>query len=283
MRYLYKLSGVLMLLISFFTVLAQSSDTTDTDTTDVLLDNTGDTSRFSLNETEIWIIKGDRSESEEEKEEDYDEDFEESDHWGGIWVGVNGYLTPENRLQLPDHQRYVKLDYTKSLNWKLNFEIDVPIYQQYIKFITGLGLDFNSYGLKYDYTLLGRRDTLAAVEQSNIDYTKNNLNVTYLNLPLMIAFNSHKEADKSFHLSGGVVGGYRFFSAIKQKYKSQGDRSKRKVKGDFHLRPFRYGFIAQVGYSEFNLYASYDLSTLFNNNKGPRLYPFKMGVRLIGF
>jgi hypothetical protein len=236
-----------------------------------------DTSRFSMNDTEVWVI------SSKEDTSERDEESEDSDHWGGLWMGVNGYMTPDNQLQMKESAQYLDLNYAKSFNWRLNYEVDIPLYREYVKVITGLGFDFRSYGLLRNYTFRPGADSLRRSYNKNLDYSTNNLNVTYLNVPLMFAINSHRDPEKSFHLAAGMVGGYRIFSAVKQKYKVEGTQYKDKVKGNYHLHPFRYGLITQIGYGNYNLFASYDLSGLFQGGGTPKVYPFTLGLRVIGW
>ncbi|MCZ8285345.1 MAG: hypothetical protein O9353_07790, partial [Bacteroidia bacterium] len=54
-------------------------------------------------------------------------------------------------------------------------------------------------------------------------------------------------------------------------------------KDSYNMNPFRLNAHASVGYRNFTLYADYALTPLFENGKGPELYPFTFGVKLISF
>ncbi len=107
---------------------------------------------------------------------------------------------------------------------------------------------------------------------------------TYINVPLLLEFNTNKKAKKSFHFAVGVIAGYRLSSRVKQIYELAGRTYKNKVSDDYNLNPFKYGATVRIGYGKFNVFATYSLSTLFEQNAvAPQLYPFTVGVTLVHF
>ena len=85
---------------------------------------------------------------------------------------------------------------------------------------------------------------------------------------------------KRVYLSAGVVGDAKLGSHTKVVYRENGNRQKDKIKGDFNLRQFRYGITTRLGYKALNLFAIYYPNTLFEENKGPEIYPFTIGLSL---
>jgi hypothetical protein len=55
-------------------------------------------------------------------------------------------------------------------------------------------------------------------------------------------------------------------------------RSVEHHKGDYFLNSYRYGVKAVFGFNDFNLFATYDLSTLYADNRGPELNPICFGL-----
>ena len=49
------------------------------------------------------------------------------------------------------------------------------------------------------------------------------------------------------------------------------------------LKRFRVSLTARAGVGWFNVFATYSLTPLFESGSGPELYPFSVGVTLVGF
>lgn len=105
-----------------------------------------------------------------------------------------------------------------------------------------------------------------------------------VNVPLMLELQtrSHSEFSK-FHLAAGVNLGVRLSSHTKQVYKLDGKKDKVKTHEDFYINPFRYDLQARMGWGKINFFASYSLNSLFRDGKGPEVYPFSIGLRILNF
>jgi hypothetical protein len=106
--------------------------------------------------------------------------------------------------------------------------------------------------------------------------------VAYANVPLFLEFNTNNEdASRSFHIAVGAQAGYNVFkNKVKQKYELDGRTYKRKIKDDYNVNPFKIDLIGRIGYGSFCIFGTYSLTPLFEQNKGPRLYPFTAGISL---
>jgi hypothetical protein len=62
-----------------------------------------------------------------------------------------------------------------------------------------------------------------------------------------------------------------------------GSRNIVKDFNSFHLAPFKFDVSVRFGYGIINLYATYSLNTMFQENRGPELYPFTAGITLVGW
>lgn len=211
-----------------------------------------------------------------------DDDFH---NWAGFGIGVNGW-TSNGNFSLPKSQRYMELDYGKSLNFQLNpFEKDIHIYKNYINLVVGLGFEWSQYQFSNKTTLNPDSSyTYGTIDSSNTyNYVKNRFKTTFVNVPLLLEFNTNKNPDKAFHVAFGVIGGYRLGSRTRQVLEDDGLDLKLIRKDSYNMNPFRVNAHASVGYRNFTLYADYALTPLFENGKGPELYPFTFGVKLISF
>ncbi|HVA98735.1 MAG TPA: outer membrane beta-barrel protein, partial [Bacteroidia bacterium] len=113
-----------------------------------------------------------------------------------------------------------------------------------------------------------------------INYTTNKLKECFINLPVLLDFNTSANPKKSFHLAGGIILGYNIHSKTKQSYQMRNSEINLKVVDDYNLSPFSASATVRAGYGYFSLYATYALNTLFDSNKGPQLTPFTVGISL---
>lgn len=203
----------------------------------------------------------------------------------GLDLGFNGYLNPKNSVDLQADAEFMDVDYGfKSLEVALNvWEEYIPIAKEKFGLMTGIGVKYNNYALKKDVIVTNQNDVTTFFEDSTRKINKNKFKTTSLHVPLMLETNLGKDADHSFHLAVGGMVTYLLGSKTKQKYKQDGDKFKVKDRNDFNTNPFRFAATARIGYGDFTLYATYSLTPLFENNKGPELYPFTVGLSIVSF
>lgn len=202
-------------------------------------------------------------------------------YWEGLDIGVNGYLTPQNSLNVQAGYPFLELDYARSRSFSWNIaQYNVPIAKHYVQLVTGIGLEWNSYAFRNNWTLTPDSPTVSATEET-IDFSKNKLKTTWVNVPLLLEFNTSKNEDKNFHFAAGVTGGYNIFrNRVKQEYEIDGFEGKRKIKDDHNVNPFRYQLTARVGYGDFSIFANYAMNEFFKENRGPALHGFSGGFSL---
>lgn len=205
-------------------------------------------------------------------------------HWAGLYIGVNGFLTPDGKLDPPAPYDYMSLRLGKSTNVQLNlFEQNFKVSQN-AGFITGLGLEWRNYRFdQNNLALNGNAATFQGTLMTDENYKKSKLLVTYLNVPLLFELQTNRFTNhSSFHISGGIVSGLRIGSHSKIKFaNSNGGNQKSKDRDDFYLNPLKFDAMALLGWGDLNLYASYGLNDMFKSGKGPELRPFSIGLRLV--
>jgi len=214
-------------------------------------------------------------------------------HWAGFDLGVNGFLTTSGSTALDPKDSFLDLNYSKSVVVNLNpFEKYIPISGDRFGILTGLGFQFNSYDLKTDNKLIvlpGTDSTNSQIssfrDSANMaSINKNRFKATYLTVPILLEYNDGKLASKGFHFAAGMVFGYRIGSKNKMKYTTpSGNNRKDKYRDDFNLNPFSMALTTRFGIGWVNLFATYNVTTLFEKNKGPELYPFTVGITLLDF
>jgi len=215
-----------------------------------------------------------------------DDDDDSFSHWQGFDLGVNGLLNAQNTTEMPNGYNFLDLNYGRSFSFGLNL-IEKNIHlikgKNYLNIVTGLGFEWNSYGFKNSITLDPDANYISAFQDSGITYQKNKLRTCFLNVPLFLEINTSDNPYKSFHLAGGLTFGYKLGSRTKQEYEIDGYEFDVNKKDDYNLNPFRYSATVRAGYGGFTVFANYALSELFEKNKGPKLYPFSIGLSLSGF
>jgi len=241
-----------------------------------------DTTKFKLGKKKYMII-GDGDEanngmSKRDSIRSYNGDFK---NWAGWEYGVNGYLNFENSIKTAPGATFLELNYSKSYKFGVNlFEKDLHIYKNYVNLVMGIGFDFNhyafknNYSMKYDTTgyIVGHKDTMS--------YKKNNLNLSYLKVPLMLEFNTSTKPKNNFHIAVGVEMEYLIHSVTKQKFDVDDYHFKIKRRDNYNLDPFKFAVVARVGFHRVSVFAEYALNRLFQEDKGPQEYPFAIGVSL---
>jgi hypothetical protein len=205
-------------------------------------------------------------------------------HWMGIGLLMNGYTDKNLSTSLDSTANYLDVNYGKSIGWDLNLiEHDFHLVKNYLNLCTGIGFQFNRYNFKNRITLDPDSSYVTASTAPTINYSKNVLKVSYVNIPLFLEVNTSKSPSKSFHIGAGAIAGIKLGSKTKQHFEIDGNNHSINRKDDYNLNPFKLQAMASIGYSWFTLYGTYNLTPLFEKGKGPELYPFTVGLRIIPF
>jgi hypothetical protein len=253
-------------------------------------ENVPDTTRINMGETQVLIIKTPKGtvvvDGETEPTDTIDvEDGEEKDHksshdghWAGVDFGVNMLTNGNFKSDFPNSPQWEN-DPGKSFYWNLNlFDHRFNIYREYIGITTGLGLNFNQIGLKNNYILNENADSIWVYSDTINKYSKNKLRATYIQVPLLLEFNTNADEDKSFYFAAGVIGGIRIASSVKRKLDQSGVDAKEKIKGAYGLNAFKLDGTVRMGYSDWGVFANYSLLPLFDTKKTDEVYPLTFGL-----
>lgn len=201
--------------------------------------------------------------------------------WVLFDMGVSTYMN-NGSFNMPSELEQFDQRYGRSLNYQLHvFRQRVGLVKNNVNLLYGLGFDFSNYSFENPITLLRNTNPLETSIDNAIDYKKNKLVTTALNVPLMLNFETNpRRPGKSFRLSAGVYGGLLIGSHTRQKSEEFGNNKER---DDYNLNKLRYGFVGQVGVGPINFYANYSPQSLFRDGRGPDLQPFNVGLSLIPF
>lgn len=278
-RSLAKVIGTLILTIccGHVTLLAQGQPEEKSDTT-----------FFRMGENRLEIINHYVEEPDVDTIPEIDDPNECSSsssltYWSGLDIGVSGLMNPDRGLSMSQENVAWELDYSKSIAFNLNFaDWKANIVKDYVGLVTGLGLEFNAYAFKNDVSIGVSPDTMMVALDTIVSYSKNKLKTTYLNVPLLLEFNTSCRARRSFHVTAGMMAGWKIGSKWKYRFETDDEEVKNKVKSHYHVNPFKFSAVGRVGFGKFTFYGTYALNPLFEKDKGPELYPFSVGVAFTG-
>lgn len=239
-----------------------------------------DTTVYNFKKRKVIII------GKEDHEEEEVASVPSFKHWHGFSIGVSGYSDPMGKINLATDKKYMDLDYSRSFNFQFNLiERQFNLASDYLKLITGFGFDYHSYALSNKTTLdPDSAFTFGHIEaDGNKDFKKNKFRNTYIQIPLLLECNTSKDPKKTVHLAAGIIGQYLISSRTKQVYEEDGNTQKKIKRDNFNLSPLSAKAHVNIGYRNYTIFGEYNLTSLFQKGKGPELYPFVVGIRLISF
>jgi hypothetical protein len=229
-------------------------------------------------------------------------------HWAGIDLGWNGYVNTDFNMNFPSNEKYLDLNTSRSMTVDINpVELNLNIAKNHFGLTSGLGLTFNNYYFSNSTLLVHDSSALVAyrlVDQNGnkADMKVNKLSVIWLTVPVLFEYQTNSDMKwNSFHLTLGVIGGVRICAYTKQQFYSryttyylQDDYGKyissvyvdnkfTRTHSQYHLNPFKLDATVRVGWSFLNFFANYTVTPMFQKNQGPELYPWAVGITLIGW
>ena len=215
------------------------------------------------------------------KYEDKDDKPEENDyaHWAGFGGSANFFVTDNFAIADKDDALFLEIDFSRSASLNMNiYEKRFPIIKEYVGLTTGLGFQFSYYELKNNVDIAVTSDsTFGALNLTN-DFSTNRLQLFYLQVPLLLEFNTSKNPDKNWHLSFGVTGAFKMGASYLKKWKNDGEKYKDKMRSNFNMNPFQAYGTAMIGYGNYSAFIHYGLTSLFEKGKGPAFSPVNAGV-----
>lgn len=207
-------------------------------------------------------------------------------HWGGVELGFNNYSSTKLGTALSNDYEYMHLNAQKSMVVGLNiipYSIGLQKSGNIFGLITGMGLTIHNYRLDSQNILKRDNNGHTTYEVATRPVSKNKITATYLNIPLLLEIQFPASHKKRLYISGGFYGGFKLGSHTKVMYNDHLENSKVKSRGNLNINPFRYGATLRAGYGIVQIFATADLSPMFQCGYGPELYPWSIGLSLIIF
>jgi hypothetical protein len=199
-------------------------------------------------------------------------------------LGLNT-LIHDGGLEMPTGYEEMAPDKLGSFNFHLGIvQQGVNLYRGKLRFVYGIGIEYNNYRFTEHIDLIKGSNPLAYTVNDNIEYRKNKLVSQYLTMPLMLNFKSNpNDEDESLNIAAGIQLGYLVDTHTKQKWGRGSDKVKSKTRGNYQMEDFRYGYVVQFGYGDFNLFAKYYPGPVFKDGRGPNVQTASLGLVLTPF
>ncbi len=148
----------------------------------------------------------------------------------------------------------------------------------------GIGLGISNHNLYSDSRIDNiKADTIVFTPiPDELAPKRTKINLTYIDIPMELKIRFKNE----MKLGVGFKIGYLINS--KEKYigdmsTAQQNRVTIKQKSISELQTYSYGFTLRFGYKSVNLFGYYQISQIFNRDRGPELYPISVGITLTPF
>lgn len=187
----------------------------------------------------------------------------------------------------------------------LYYQYSFRIAKSKFSFNPGLGLSLERWKFTNGATLFDTLELVSfpngavspnQVEQYNLVSTgsiypknanKSMLVANYFEIPVEFRFDTNPDdLGRSFNVSLGGRVGFLYDAFTKVKYRDLGEDIKVKYKLNHGLSTIRYGVYSRVGVGGFNLFFYYNLSDMFEKEKGPSgkdFNSFTTGISISGF
>ncbi len=268
----------IVLMLTFLATFGYSQDTTASKV---------DTTKISLGNTQIFILSKDEEDNREStKQTTESQDTSDSSKkikkksnnrksmWSGLQLGI---ATFDQQESVPDP--LWEQNVSRSRHFAYNFySRRLDLGTPYVGISSGIAVEFNRYALLNQNVRISHNsvNTWATLDTVN-QLTKSYLKTTYLTIPLLLEFNTKRNADDGFRLALGLEAGYLLSAKSKVQYEHDGQRQVDKTKGNFNFEPFRFSPTIILGYKHLSAYAKANLDPAFKTGKGP-----KVGTGAIG-
>ncbi len=191
-------------------------------------------------------------------------------------------LTWNNWIAKPDSVK------TKGFGYGVNVYLcyDFPIRKTKLSFAAGIGV--SSSVVYLDHQVLSLTDTGALGSQvrflpDGTGYKRYKFATTYLQAPFELRyFANSANRNKGFKAAVGLSIGTLLGAHTKAVTSVNGTPVKYKVDTKRYIAPWNFAATARIGWGNFSLFGSYNLTNVFKANAGPDVTPMSVGICLSG-
>lgn len=160
---------------------------------------------------------------------------------------------------------------------------DFPIKKSHFSFAAGIGVGVDNIYLNGQEVVLTDNDSNAQARfvPETINYKRYKVTTTYLEAPFELRFFGNKENRNSgFKAALGLRVGT--LMGAHTKGKEDGTKIIYQVNSKRYLETWRFAGTVRLGYGNFTLLGTYNLTNLYKDLLGPPLTPFSIGLCVTG-
>jgi len=190
-----------------------------------------------------------------------------------------------NWIKKPDSVKTKPFSYT--FNGFLCY--DFPIKKSNLSFATGLGISATVVYLNQmvianrDTGVLGNTARFLPDTNAYSKYKRYKFVTTYVSAPFELRyFSNMQNRNKGFKAAIGMEIGTLLGAHTKGLYSVAGTNVKDKVDTKRYVTPWNFAATVRVGWGNFSVYGSYNLTNVFKDNAGPPITPASVGICLTG-
>lgn len=191
-----------------------------------------------------------------------------SPHWTGVGMGFMNYDS--------DKIPYGSLKMSTSHNFTVNI---IDFHKQmgnHWLLVSGFGTEWSRYHFDENAALTKiDGDTFFERAPEGIDYKSTKLLAYYVTVPLLLEYQTG-----SFHISGGAVAFFKYYSKSQVKYYLEGRKYVEDKGKDLNMRPVDLRLRLQIGFDNVALYGYYSPFSMFKKDKGPDLKTYTIGLMI---
>lgn len=163
---------------------------------------------------------------------------------------------------------------------------DFPIKKSHFSFAAGLGISANAIHLNKQYFSFqdsGALGASARVLPDTSNSKRYKFGTAYLQAPFELRyFGNNLNRNKGFKAAIGVQVGLLLGGHTKTVGTVSGSIVKEKVNTKRYITPWNLAATARMGWGNFSIYGSYNISPIFKDNEGPAMTPYTIGLCITG-
>ena len=194
-------------------------------------------------------------------------------------------VTYNNWLKKPDSVK------TKPFGFGFNGYLcyDFPIKKTHLSFAAGLGASVSVVYLNlqqianYDTGVVRGSQVRFIPDPDSVTFKRYKFVTTYLTAPFELRyFGNMQNRNKGFKAAIGLQVGTLLGAHTKALTSVSGTNIKYKVDTKRYVSPWDFAATARIGWGNFSIFASYNLTNVFKENAGPPITPASAGICLTG-
>lgn len=176
----------------------------------------------------------------------------------------------------------------KAFNYGFNAYLcyDFPIKKSNLSFAAGIGISTTTTYLKQEMLVLNDTGVLGSAARFVPDtkgYKRYKFVPAYLQAPFELRYFGNKQnRNKGFKAAIGMQVGTLMGAHTKGLYSVEGTVVKDKVNTKRYISPWNFAATVRIGWGNFSVYGSYNLTPVFKDNVGPPITPAAVGICLTG-